>query len=103
MKKDLGAVSAKLSSIAEELPSEKPARQIRKEAAAGEKKERKPKVEKPIEPITQFPLKMRRSLHNELKKLAVNNDMTMRGFILDALKAKGLQVTEADLIDGRKR
>ena len=102
MKKNLGDVNAKLSSIAEELPSERPAKEIRRKAKVG-KKERKPKVEKPAEPITQFPLKMRRSLHNELKKLAVNNDMTMRGFILDALKAKGLQVTEADLIDGRKR
>lgn len=55
------------------------------------------------EPITQVTLKMRESLHRDLAKKAFNSDMTMRGYIMRALKQAGLGVTEADLVDGRKR
>ena len=54
------------------------------------------------EPISQVTIKMRASLHRELARKAFNSGMTMRGYIMRALKQAGLGVTEADLIDGRK-
>ena len=52
---------------------------------------------------SQFTLKMRESLHRDLARLALDTGMTMRGFIMSALKSKGLKVTEEDLVDRRKR
>ena len=55
------------------------------------------------EQLRQFTLKMRESLHKELARHALEADMTMRGFIMNALKDKGLDVTEDDLVDRRRR
>ncbi len=55
------------------------------------------------EPISQVTIKMRASLHQELATKAFTSGMTMRGFIMRALKQAGLKVTEADLIDRRRR
>ncbi len=55
------------------------------------------------EPLSQFTLKMRESLHKELAHLALDAGMTMRGYIMNALRSKGLSVTDADLVDRRKR
>ncbi len=57
---------------------------------------------KSAEPISQVTIKMRESLHRELARKAFNSGMTMRGYILRALKQAGLGVTETDLVDGRK-
>jgi hypothetical protein len=46
---------------------------------------------------------LRESLRKQLAQLALESDCTMRAFVLNALKDKGLNVTEADLIDRRKR
>ena len=46
---------------------------------------------------------MRESLHRELARLAFDAGMTMRGFIMRALEDKGLEVTERDLVDRRRR
>ena len=54
------------------------------------------------EPVSQVTIKMRESLHKELARKAFNSGMTMRGYIMRALKQAGLGVTEADLVDGRK-
>ncbi len=54
------------------------------------------------EPVSQVTIKMRESLHRELARKAFNSGMTMRGYIMRALKQAGLGVTEADLVDGRK-
>ncbi len=54
------------------------------------------------EPVSQVTIKMRESLHRELARKAFNSGMTMRGYIMRALKQSGLGVTEADLVDGRK-
>jgi len=35
--------------------------------------------------------------------MAFDANMTMRGFIMNALKGKGLSVTKADLVDRRRR
>jgi hypothetical protein len=59
--------------------------------------------DQPNERESQFTLKMRASLHKQLARLALDSDMTMRGFIMRALKDKGLPVTEHDLVDRRRR
>jgi hypothetical protein len=46
---------------------------------------------------------MRESLHQELARMAFDARMTMRGFIMSALKSKGLSVTKDDLVDRRRR
>jgi predicted HicB family RNase H-like nuclease len=52
---------------------------------------------------SQFTLQMRESLHRELARKALDSGMTMRGYIMNALKRSGLKVTEADLVDRRRR
>ena len=42
------------------------------------------------------------SLRKQLARLADDADMTMRAFVLEALKAKGLDVRPDDLLDLRK-
>jgi len=42
-------------------------------------------------------------LRKELARLADDADMTMRAFILEALREKGLSVTDEDLADLRRR
>ena len=56
-----------------------------------------------LEEVTQFSLSLRKSLRKELTQLAIDADMTMRSFVLLALKDKGLSVSEEDLVDRRKR
>jgi hypothetical protein len=41
------------------------------------------------EDITQFSLSLRKSLRKQLASLAASSDMTMRAFVLNALKEKG--------------
>ena len=45
---------------------------------------------------------MRKELRKQLARLASEADMTMRAFVLNALKEKGLWVRDDDLIDLRK-
>ena len=52
--------------------------------------------------MIQFSLSLRKSLRKQLARLADEADMTMRAFVLDALKAKGLDVQPDDLMDLRK-
>ena len=52
---------------------------------------------------SQVTLKMRESLHRELARKAFDSGMTMRGFIMRALRRAGLDVTDADLVDRRRR
>lgn len=73
--------------------------------AVGAKSKRAKPPKEPVqtrEPVSQVTIKMRESLHKELARKAFNSGMTMRGYIMRALKQSGLGVTEADLIDGRK-
>jgi hypothetical protein len=44
---------------------------------------------------------MRKSLQRELMLLAFNANMTMRGFMMLALKEKGLDVRDEDMVDRR--
>ena len=83
--------------------SERRASSLRRKAPARQGEVRaRPSVEEQ-ERQSQFTLKMRASLHKELARLALDSGMTMRGYIMDALKSKGLSVTEADLVDRRKK
>ena len=91
-KKDLRSVAAALAPVAERLPSQKdstPERLVGQGA--------------PVEPVVQFFFGLRRSLRKELARLASDADLTMRAFALNALKEKGLPVTDDDLLDLRKK
>jgi len=78
-------------------------RQSASQARAKSQRAKRPKEPlKSPEPVSQVTIKMRESLHRELARKAFNSGMTMRGYILRALKQAGLGITEADLVDGRK-
>ena len=91
-KKDLASVTADLSALASMMPTQRPATSepstLRVVASAEE--------------VIQFSLSLRKSLRKQLARLADEADMTMRAFVLDALKAKGLDVQPDDLLDLRK-
>ena len=93
-RKDLKSVAAALAPAAATLPTQH---------VAPTSRPAKPETPAPAEPIVQFSFGLRKSLRKELARLAADADMTMRSFILDALKEKGLSVTDEDLIDLRKR
>ena len=60
-------------------------------------------VTMPDERRSQVTLQMRESLHRELARKAFESGMTMRGYIMRALQKAGLEITESDLIDRRRR
>jgi hypothetical protein len=91
-KKDLASVTADLSALAQTMPTQRP-------AVPGA---RAPRVVAPTEEVIQFSLSLRKGLRKQLARLADDADMTMRAFVLDALKAKGLDVRPDDLLDLRK-
>lgn len=72
-------------------------------ASSPKRRRREPMQSERQEKMSQFTLKMRESLHRELARMAFDSNMTMRGFIMNALKGKGLSVTKADLVDRRRR
>lgn len=112
-KKDLANVTADLSALASMMPTQRPIvsppsppspppasapsltaeRPALKAVAA-------PKLDN--EDISQFSLSLRKSLRKQLASLAASSDMTMRAFVLNALKEKGLAVRDDDLADLRK-
>jgi hypothetical protein len=90
-KKDLASVTADLSALAQTMPTQR--------AAVSEPRA---KAVAPAEEVIQFSLSLRKGLRKQLARLADDADMTMRAFVLDALKAKGLDVRPDDLVDLRK-
>lgn len=92
-KKDLKKVQVDLSALADTLPTQK--------VGGGGRKGRVSSA--PTEELLQFSFSMRKSLRKELMRIASEADVTMRAFVLSALRAKGLSVTDADLLDLRKR
>jgi hypothetical protein len=62
----------------------------------------RPKPAPKQEQTIQFSLSLRKSLRKQLASLAADADMTMRAFVLNALKAKGLSVRDEDLADLRR-
>jgi hypothetical protein len=76
---------------------------VKRPGTAAKKRPKQPLQSERQEKMSQFTLKMRASLHRELARMAFDSDMTMRGFIMNALKGKGLSVTKTDLVDRRRR
>ena len=89
---DLASVATDLSALASMMPTQRP---TTFEPPAL-------RIVMPAEEAIQFSLSLRKSLRKQLAWLADEGDMTMRAFVLDALKAKGLDVRPDDLIDLRK-
>ena len=91
--KNLQSVAASLGPVASKYPSQ-----------------HVPSLQPPAQPeappagegTVQFSFGLRNSLRKELKRLADDADMTMRAFVLNALKEQGLSVADNDLLDFRK-
>jgi hypothetical protein len=92
-KKDLQSVTANLSGLAATLPTQKPV--VPHNVG--------PVPVRTAEKLVQFSLSMRPELRKQLDRLAADADMTMRAFVLHALKEKGLDVRDEDLVDLRKQ
>ena len=100
-KKNLGNLKDALSGLTEETPSIHTTE--KKKETNAEKGRAVPEAKAPVaERNAQYLLKMTRDQRRQLVKLAALEDMTIRGFILNALKDKGLDVTEEDMIDLRR-
>ena len=78
-KKDLAKVNADLSALAGNLPTQR----------AGEPKKKRTSNPLLEEEMIQFFFGLRKSLRKQLSQLAMDKDLTMRAFVLDALKEKG--------------
>ena len=103
-KKDLANVTADLSALASLMPTQRsagPGPVLPEGPALKVVPVTKAKAAEP-EPVTQFSLSLRRDLRKQLGRLADDADMTMRAFVLNALKAQGLAVRDDDLLDLRK-
>src|SRR5271163_2060384 len=109
-KKDLASVTADLSALAMGLPTQRPvsapspaapvsplAAEPSIKIVAEPKAKAKAEVKVGPEPIIQFSLSLRKELRKQLARLADEADMTMRAFVLNALKDKGLSVRADDL------
>ena len=96
MKKDLRSVAASLSLVAQSLPTQHVA--TTPTVVANDRP-----AATSTEPVVQFSFGLRKSQRRELQRLSADADMTMRAFILNALKEKGLTVTEEDLLDLRRK
>ena len=90
VKKDLGAVGD-LAALAKDYPTQRAPSKTASRAGEAEG-----------EPVIQFSLSLRKSLRKQLMLLASDADMTMRAFVLNALKDKGLDVQPDDVLDLRK-
>ena len=100
-KKDLASVTTDLSALASMMPTQRPALAVAP-TPRGVPAPRPAPIEAQEEPAIQFSLSMRKELRKQLARLASEADMTMRAFVLNALKEKGLSVREDDLFDLRK-
>jgi hypothetical protein len=115
-KKDLASVTTDLSALASMMPTQHAAViPIRSTPSQPEPAptappapdqtaadEPKPRTSKKQEEIIQFSMGLRKSLRKQLARVASDADMTMRAFVLHALKDKGISVREDDLLDLRK-
>src|SRR5882762_10517976 len=108
-KKDLASVTTDLSALASMMPTQRPVTPGAVTAAVAISSPAEPAPVVPLRPkpvkreeTIQFSLSLRKSLRKQLASLAADADMTMRAFVLNALKAKGLSVRDEDLADLRK-
>ncbi len=102
-RKDLRSVQTNLAALAGTLPTQHVAHpELVPALTASNTLPHLPSSNIPEEEIIQFSLSLRKSLRKELARLADEADMTMRAFVLLALRDKGLSVTNDDLLDLRK-
>jgi len=103
-KKDLASVTTDLSALAAMMPTQRaaPAPQPIAVEPTALKVVSTPATAAKAEPLTQFSFGLRKDLRKQLGRLADDADMTMRAFVLNALKDKGLDVRADDLLDLRK-
>jgi hypothetical protein len=100
-KKDLASVTTNLSALAAGLPIQRsvasaappaasvvPTAPVKLVAPVESKAKEKAKAKPTVEELTQFSLSLRKSLRKQLGRLADDADMTMRAFVLNALKEK---------------
>lgn len=95
-KKNMRSIVTALTPMAGDFPTQRPQSPP---AASTPSSEPTPA---PNDPQVQFSFNLRKSLRKQLLRLADDEDMTMRSFILEALRDKGLDVTDDDLRDMRK-
>ncbi len=109
-KKDLANVTTDLSALAAAMPTQRPVAPAAPTVPPAEPAPPKlavvpkPKADRAgeLEEVMQFSLSLRKGLRKQLARLADDADMTMRAFVLNALKEKGLDVRADDLLDLRK-
>ena len=109
-KKDLQNVTADLSALAAAMPTQRPVVMAAPTSPAAEPAPPKLAVVATAKPgraggaeeVMQFSLSLRKGQRKQLARLADDADMTMRAFVLNALKEKGLDVRADDLLDLRK-
>ena len=102
-KKNFRSVASALAPVAAGLPSQHVERPPTERAGQGSASHTAAAADTATEPLVQFSFALRKSLRKELARLADDADMTMRAFILEALREKGLSVTDEDLADLRRR
>ena len=95
-KKNMQSIVTALTPIAGNLPTQRT--QPTRVAEAPRPKS----IANADDPQVQFSFNLRKTLRKQLLRLADDEDMTMRSFILEALREKGLDVTNDDLRDLRK-
>jgi hypothetical protein len=86
-KKDFSNISGDLAALADTMPTQRPPA----------------RAPKPVSRSFQFSLSLSKDQRKHLMRLASEADMTMRAFVLNALKDKGLPVDPGDLLDLRGR
>lgn len=105
-KKDLASVTTDLSALAAMMPTQRaavaPAVAVAVEPPPLKVVAAPTAAKAKDEPLTQFSLSLRKELRKQLSRLAADADMTMRAFVLNSLKEKGLSVRDDDIADLRK-
>jgi hypothetical protein len=76
--------------------------QFKKPSDSTARRDRRGARPRPREEGIQFSVSLRKGLRKQRARLADDANMTMRAFVLDALKDKGLDVRSDDLVDLRK-
>jgi hypothetical protein len=101
-RKDLRSVQTDLAALAGALPTQHVARPESPPVAPPDDIVSATSRAGQGEDVIQFSLSLRKSLRKELARIADESDLTMRAFVLLALREKGLHVTDDDLLDLRK-
>lgn len=100
-KKDLGGVTELLAPLASTMPTQRaPSLKVVPDSKPAAPAAAPAAAEGQL--VNQL-FQLREPQRDQLERLARDAKLTTRAFILTALAAKGLDVTESDLLDRRKR